>query len=564
MQTQSQSTHTASDCHKEMNMSSNHTNLLSTRYKVLREIGKGGFGKVSLVQHLTSKQQFACKIIPKVVSNPSKPARNIRSAHREVEMLEKLRGNKEIIQLHEVFEDMDNFYMVMENCKGGTINEHVSKLGKHLHENQVRDIIKKALQLVAVCHDNDIIHNDIKLENMLLAEEEDLSTLKLIDFGTSLVEEEKTTTTFMEGTPWYTSPESLESKICKKSDVWSVGVMTHLLLVGKFPFNDKKNPFNPSIYKIWNSILNDNVSFNSSQWCIISEQAKDFVRTLLSKNLHDRPTVYEALVHPWILKTGGSTSTNTSTNATTTTSVNAKLGQFVVQNIAKYSKKNIVMRSIFEEFVDIVLAKLSHIPKSVLETDASIQDNSLGRNPTGAGITSLHSERLNYLLHVLKENMHDVREKVSTADFIAMLKRMNYNFPASQECLNLLTQECEPTNIDITKVVASQMDWEALLDNSTHFEQFLAEVFQNMDKDNKGIVSKADIEPASACTLLFNKSWLSFDEFLERARDVVQSYDMPDVNGGPCSELCSMDTNKEEARVHGTSKALTFLDTLAE
>jgi serine/threonine protein kinase len=275
--------------------------MISTTYKVIqKDIGKGGFGSVSLVQNQYTNQRFACKTLvkgkQKLFANDA-----YKSAVKEIKALQRLKGHKEIIQLHEVIEDDNAVHLVIENCPGGTLTEYVSKMNtKYVSEDDVRKIMEKSLHLLETCHANNVIHNDVKAENFILGIENDLDSLKLIDFGSSVFEEEKASYIFDVGTPWYTSPECLTSKVCTKSDVWSIGIMAYYLFVDAFPFNDKRNLLNPCLYRIWKSVLNDPVRFYSSQWVIISEEAKDFIELLLTKDVNKRPSVQEALNHPWI------------------------------------------------------------------------------------------------------------------------------------------------------------------------------------------------------------------------------------------------------------------------
>jgi calcium-dependent protein kinase len=79
------------------------------------------------------------------------------------------------------------------------------------------------------------------------------------------------------------APETLRSEVYPASDVWAAGVMAHQLLTGRFPFDDRSNPFAPSLSKVWASILADELDLGRSHWQGISEEAKDFVRLLLNK-----------------------------------------------------------------------------------------------------------------------------------------------------------------------------------------------------------------------------------------------------------------------------------------
>ena len=275
------------------------------RYDVLKELGRGGTATVHLIASKTTKKQYACKQIPKILDKKQHSQRKIenhtKNVQREVAIMQKLQNQHNIVRLDEILEDEHYFYLVMENCKGGNITKFLENHENEIDEFKVRNIIKECLKTLAICHDHDVIHNDIKPENFLLEEKDDIRTIKLIDFGISI---DCTNTddeyVFYESTPWYSSPESLSSKSSKKNDVWQIGVMTHLLLTGKFPFNDQQNPYKPSVYKIWNSVLNDTIDFQKQHWKSISDSGKDFIAKLLVKNPENRPTILEAMTHPWI------------------------------------------------------------------------------------------------------------------------------------------------------------------------------------------------------------------------------------------------------------------------
>ena len=98
----------------------------------------------------------------------------------------------------------------------------------------------------------------------------------------------------------FLAPEVLSSKWSPKADVWAAGVMCYQLLTGRLPFNDKRNPHNPALSAVLKSILTETLDFQKSYWADVSDEAKDFVQTLLTREQGARPDAKAALAHPWL------------------------------------------------------------------------------------------------------------------------------------------------------------------------------------------------------------------------------------------------------------------------
>jgi len=272
-----------------VNMTHLNAPLCATPRYILtkHQLGRGGYSNVTIAQPFRhtghTGHELACKIVPK---NKNK---NIR---QEIDIMHHLKGQPHIVQVEDVLEDDDNVYILMDKCGGG----HLGDFGAHTDSVKV---IKGCLEALAICHENNVIHADIKPHNFMLKREGDLSTITLIDFGLAYKEDQLKDFTLQSTTPWFTAPELLVSKLCKKSDVWSIGIMAYVMLSrGCYPFNDRENPSNPSIYRIFNSILNDVLYVGGM--VDASDVAKDFVCRCLEKDVDRRMTVREALDHEWI------------------------------------------------------------------------------------------------------------------------------------------------------------------------------------------------------------------------------------------------------------------------
>lgn len=150
------------------------------------------------------------------------------------------------------------------------------------------------LSAVKFLHDKNVCHRDLKPENVLFKSNSD-DHIKLLDFGLSKKLKEGEIMKAKLGTPYYIAPEVLEESYGKEIDLWSLGVVAYVLLCGYPPFygKDAKELF-VNIYKV-------NYEFVEEDWCFISEEAKDFISSLLVKDPKKRMTINDALEHPWIL-----------------------------------------------------------------------------------------------------------------------------------------------------------------------------------------------------------------------------------------------------------------------
>lgn len=241
--------------------------------------------------------RYACKKMPKTLNKRY-------NVQNEIDTMRKLSYSTRVVKLVDVVEDTDNFFIIQELCRGGTIRDYLGHQPSY-GEKTIASIIRGVLRSLYHIHYMNILHRDIKPENVLLTDNSADAVVKICDMGLSIFNkftDDRLSTAKMAGTPLYMSPESLQQEYGTKSDIWSVGVMTYNLLSGQFPFNDKDNHSQPSVHKIWYAILNEDPLMTSSRWDNVSVEAKDFVYWLLQKSHVDRPTIKEALNHSWLLQ----------------------------------------------------------------------------------------------------------------------------------------------------------------------------------------------------------------------------------------------------------------------
>ncbi|EFJ43532.1 hypothetical protein VOLCADRAFT_65831, partial [Volvox carteri f. nagariensis] len=142
--------------------------------------------------------------------------------------------------------------------------------------------MRAVLRTLAQCHHLRILHRDVKPGNFMLLTDADKAPVKAIDFGLAVFYDPKKLPRKdlgLEGTPHFMAPEQLSGKTEPASDIWSAGVMAYQLLCGFVPFDDWKNTRSPSL----RAILTEEPKFTHRAWEGVSEEARDFVRSLLIK-----------------------------------------------------------------------------------------------------------------------------------------------------------------------------------------------------------------------------------------------------------------------------------------
>jgi tRNA A-37 threonylcarbamoyl transferase component Bud32 len=282
-------------------------------------LGTGQYGTVQNCIHIPSGQTYAVKTIPK-----SRMTHCYNHLRREIHILSKVATNHpNILQLVDFHEDETHVHIVTERYTGGelfdVIAEHSTTTsgnagggGGCLSERYAASIIKSVLEAVDYLHSMGIVHRDVKPENILFETKRDdddnddhyfASTnsipIRLIDFGLSTELNDGEYLTDPVGTSYYMAPEVLMGKKYNQScDIWSVGIITYILLCGYPPFNGGNDSDIKQMIMLHGHP--DNVNFKLRGWDGKSEEVKDFIKCLLRRDPKKRFTTREALMHPWL------------------------------------------------------------------------------------------------------------------------------------------------------------------------------------------------------------------------------------------------------------------------
>eukprot|EP00929_Paragymnodinium_shiwhaense_P113356 TRINITY_DN81633_c0_g1_i1.p1 TRINITY_DN81633_c0_g1~~TRINITY_DN81633_c0_g1_i1.p1 ORF type:complete len:630 (-),score=143.37 TRINITY_DN81633_c0_g1_i1:104-1993(-) len=199
-----------------------------------------------------------------------------------------------IARLHDVYENDRIITMVMEHIEGGELFHRLQE-AKRFPEQQAADTAYQMLLALNYIHSHGIMHGDIKLENFMF-DWKDSDNLKLIDFGFSknfLASEEQALNSKLCGTIAYMAPEALDRNFTSQCDQWSLGVVVFVMLCGYMPFTGDHEE---QIAKI----TEGKYVMKPARWDTVSDEAKDFVNSLLEMDRKTRLSAPQALDHPWI------------------------------------------------------------------------------------------------------------------------------------------------------------------------------------------------------------------------------------------------------------------------
>ena len=217
------------------------TALLNNRYRIIKTLGRGGFGETYLTidNHMPSGRKCVLKQLKPIVKQPKMPLWMKERFQREAAILEELGdSSNQIPQLYAYFSEDDKFYLVQEWIEGLTLDRYWSQEG-NLHRDEVRQILIQLLPVLDYVHSRRIIHRDIKPENIILRQDDKLPFL--IDFGAvkeaiaTEVNGNSESFSASIGTPGYMSSEQAAGRPIYSSDLYSLGLTAIFLLTGLAP-----------------------------------------------------------------------------------------------------------------------------------------------------------------------------------------------------------------------------------------------------------------------------------------------------------------------------------------
>lgn len=263
-------------------------------YEMGEELGSGQFAIVRKCKEKSTGVEYAAKFIKKRRLSSSRRGVSREEIEREVNILREIQHSN-IITLHDIFENKTDVILILELVSGGELFDFLAEK-ESLSEEEATQFLKQILDGVQYLHSKRIAHFDLKPENiMLLDKNVPNPRIKLIDFG--IAHQIKAGNEFKNifGTPEFVAPEIVNYEpLGLEADMWSIGVITYILLSGASPFlGETKQETLTNISAV-------NYDFDEEYFSNTSELAKDFIRRLLVKDPKKRMTIDDSLEHPWI------------------------------------------------------------------------------------------------------------------------------------------------------------------------------------------------------------------------------------------------------------------------
>nr|XP_046248226.1 myosin light chain kinase 2, skeletal/cardiac muscle isoform X2 [Scatophagus argus] len=262
---------------------------IATYYTINRDevLGGGRFGQVHKCMENSSGLTLAAKIIKARSQKEKEVVRN------EIQVMNQL-NHANLIQLYAAFESRHDIILVMEYVEGGELFDRIIDENYNLTELDTVLFIRQICEGLQYMHKMYILHLDLKPENILCVSRA-TNKIKIIDFGLArrYKPREKLRVNF--GTPEFLAPEVINYEFVSfPTDLWSLGVITYMLLSGLSPFlgDDDNETLNNILACQWN--------FEEEEFTDISDEAKDFITRLLVKSKSWRMSAAEALRHPWL------------------------------------------------------------------------------------------------------------------------------------------------------------------------------------------------------------------------------------------------------------------------
>lgn len=255
------------------------------------EIGIGCYGKVFVAKD----REFADRTVAVKRVTKTMDIEANEQFYEEVKIMKAL-DHPNICKLLGTFEQGRHFFFIMEYCSGGELFDHIVKQG-HIDEAKSADIVGQVTSALYYAHGRSIAHRDLKPENVVFFTDDPTDNLvKLIDWGLGISFASGRMQAAV-GSRLYAAPEVTSSRNVKAytsaCDLWSLGVLTYVMLCGKPPFSGSGE-------QRFEQAMQEKYDMSGSIWDAVSDNAKDFVTGLIKTDPKERLPIDIAAMHPWL------------------------------------------------------------------------------------------------------------------------------------------------------------------------------------------------------------------------------------------------------------------------
>lgn len=403
---------------------------IKRQYKFLDKLNEGSYSVVYSAISINSGELRAVKCIPVIGA----AAETLQNFYEEIRILQEL-DHPNILKILDVFKDRQYIYIVTEQCKGGELFERILSCS-NFTETQAARYMLQMVSAIVYLHSKKIMHRDLKPENMMFETSDVDSELKLIDFGSSKHFVEGLPTKERLGSAYYIAPEVLHGNYDEKCDIWSLGVILHILLSGYPPFAGN------SEQDIFSKIHSIEPNFSLKGWQKISKEAIFLIKSMLNKDPKMRPTAAEVFQSPWLQ--------NYRNNLLPDTIISSK----TLENLSSFCINSKLMK-----------ASLSFIAKHIMTSEeiADLRKIFEKIDKNGDGILS-------------KEEINDA------------LVNFSSEITLSADKIIQKFQGCENEGIKYSDFLTAAIDWSEELS-----KERLKKAFVEFDKDGNGSISVEEL-----------------------------------------------------------------------
>ncbi|KAL4823731.1 hypothetical protein H8958_007650 [Nasalis larvatus] len=261
-------------------------------YTELNEIGRGRFSIVKKCIHKATRKDVAVKFV-------SKKMKKKEQAAHEAALLQHLQ-HPQYITLHDTYESPTSYILILELMDDGRLLDYLMNHDE-LMEEKVAFYIRDIMEALQYLHNCRVAHLDIKPENLLIDLRIPVPRVKLIDLEDAVQISGHFHIHHLLGNPEFAAPEVIQGiPVSLGTDIWSIGVLTYVMLSGVSPFLDESKE------ETCINVCRVDFSFPHEYFCGVSNAARDFINVILQEDFRRRPTAATCLQHPWLQPHNGS------------------------------------------------------------------------------------------------------------------------------------------------------------------------------------------------------------------------------------------------------------------